>query len=240
MRIPTLGDKFSSRHSQKGVIGSIRNQEDLPFCQSSGITPDIILNPHAIPSRQTHGHILEMLVGKACIKTDCTPFVKVDIEKVKERLLKSGFSPMGKEVMVSGVTGNIIEEEVYIGMIYYMPLRHYAIDKIRGRGKGSVSSFTGQPISGSSGSGLRIGEMEIDCLIAHGAFETLSSIYKTSDEIFIHICENCGTMLEKEECHMCGGITRRVSIPYSLKIFKQYMECIDIKLSFEIEQFSEQ
>jgi DNA-directed RNA polymerase beta subunit len=238
IRIPEIGGKFSSRHSQKGVIGVMERQENLPF-SSNGMTPDIILNPHAIPSRLTQGHILEMLVGKTCKETDCTSFEKLDIEGVKKALIQSGYAPGGKEKLISGISGLPIEEEVYMGLIYYMPLRHYAVDKIRARSTGHVSAFTGQPVSGSLGSGLRIGEMEIDCLIAHNSINMLSTLYTQSDPIVAFICSSCGIMGEKETCLQCAEQCFGVRIPYSLKIYTQYMKGLGIKLTFTLREMSE-
>lgn len=172
IRRPQIGDKFSSRHGQKGTIGITYRQEDMPFT-SEGIIPDIIVNPHAIPSRMTIGQLIECLLGKVSsikgTEGDATPFTKITVEDIGKRLLEAGYQPHGWELMHNGHTGRPLEAQIFIGPTYYQRLKHMVDDKIHSRAEGPVTMLTRQPLEGrAKGGGLRFGEMERDCLISHG------------------------------------------------------------------------
>jgi len=197
MRTPQVGDKFSSRHGQKGTVGMTYTQEDMPFtCE--GITPDIIVNPHAIPSRMTIGQLVECIMGKvaACMgkEGDATPFTPVTAEDISTMLHKCGYQKRGNEVMYNGHTGRMLDAQIFIGPTYYQRLKHMVDDKIHSRGRGPVQILTRQPMEGRSrDGGLRFGEMERDCIMSHGAAAFLKErLMDQSDAYRIHVCQKCG------------------------------------------------
>ncbi|KAK8780092.1 hypothetical protein V5799_018570 [Amblyomma americanum] len=172
-RRPEIGDKFSSRHGQKGVVGLIAQQEDLPF-NDQGICPDLIMNPHGFPSRMTVGKLIELLAGKAGVLNGKfhygTAFGGSKVQDVGEELIRRGFNYQGKDCLTSGITGEPLSAYIYMGPIYYQKLKHMVMDKVHARARGPRAVLTRQPTEGRSrDGGLRLGEMERDCLIGHGA-----------------------------------------------------------------------
>ena len=205
-RIPTIGDKMASRAGQKGMIGLVVPESDMPFT-ANGIKPDLIINPHAIPSRMTIGQLIEVIYGKCCneigVFGECTPFQNIEksnkniVEKYGEVLTNLGFHSSGNEVMYDGITGNQLESSIFIGPTYYMRLKHMVKDKIFSRSNmGDRNILTHQTVQGrASGGGLRIGEMERDGVISHGMTSFLKdSFMKRGDEYNIAICNYTGTM----------------------------------------------
>lgn len=198
-KIPQIGDKFASRHGQKGTIGITYRQEDMPFT-SEGIVPDLIINPHAIPSRMTIAHLIECQLSKVSslrgCEGDATPFTEVTVDSVSRLLRDHGYQSRGFEVMYNGHTGRKLVAQVFLGPTYYQRLRHMVDDKIHARARGPVQILTRQPVEGRArDGGLRFGEMERDCMISHGASAFLKErLFEVSDAFRVHICDICGLM----------------------------------------------
>ncbi|KAL3509905.1 hypothetical protein ACH5RR_029306 [Cinchona calisaya] len=234
VRIRQIGDKFSSRHGQKGTIGMTYTQEDMPWT-IEGITPDIIVNPHAIPSRMTIGQLIECIMGKVAAhmgkEGDATPFTDVTVDNISKALHKCGYQMRGFERMYNGHTGRIMGDMIFMGPTYYQRLKHMVDDKIHSRGRGPVQILTRPAAEGRSrDGGLRFGEMERDCMIAHGAAHFLKErLFDQSDAYRVHICVHCGLIAlsypkkSSFECRSCKNKTDivQVYIPYACKLLIQ-------------------
>ena len=200
-RIPAIGDKMASRSGQKGTIGLIIPQEDMPFTKD-GIVPDLIINPHAIPSRMTIGQIIECILGKICTNIggfgDCTAYInKGDKSQIYGKILQDyGYSSSGNEILYNGYTGEQLKTDIFIGPTYYMRLKHMVKDKINYRARGPKQQLTRQTLQGrANDGGLRIGEMERDGIIAHGASCFLNESFMVrGDEYYMVICNQSGTI----------------------------------------------
>ncbi|KAM7200984.1 hypothetical protein V8F33_003650 [Rhypophila sp. PSN 637] len=243
-RRPELGDKFSSRHGQKGVVGIIVDQEDMPFADS-GLVPDIIMNPHGFPSRMTVGKLFECLTGKASIVHGRPEYGFGDafrshpVEEMGKVLVEHGFSWEGKDYFTSGITGEPLEAYIYNGPIYYQRLKHMVQDKMHSRARGPRAILTRQPTEGRSrDGGLRLGEMERDCLIAYGASQLLlERLMYSSDVTQIDICQKCGLFGYKGYCQTCKS-TREVTqmnMPYAAKLLVQELVSMNVGVRLELE-----
>ena len=250
LRVPQVGDKFASRHGQKGTVGMTFNQEDMPFTKE-GITPDIIMNPHAIPSRMTIGHLIECLLAKACAcegtPGDSSAFTEQSVNEIGGWLHMNGYQKYGYEVMYNGHTGRLMQSTIYLGPTYYQRLKHMVEDKIHARARGPVQNLVRQPQEGRSREGgLRFGEMERDCIIAHGSAAFLKErLMDQSDAYRVHVCEQCGLIavakLNKNqfECRLCRSNSPKVAqvaLPYACKLLFQELMSMLIAPRMSLEK----
>ena len=251
-RKPRFGDKFSSRHGQKGTCGNIIPEYDMPFTKD-GLKPDIIINPHAIPSRMTIGQLKETLLGKVLLELgmfgDGTSFGNLDVKTIAEELQKLGYESYGNEVMYNGLTGEQLETSIFIGPVYYQRLKHMVNDKVHSRATGPMVSLTHQPAEGRSrAGGLRIGEMERDVLISHGATRFCKErLFDVSDKYQVNVCKKCGMIAACNDgdnnnkfytnsdftihsCRTCGNKTdfALVDMPYANKLLFQELQTINV------------
>ena len=241
VRKPVIGDKFSSRHGQKGTIGNIIPEENMPFTKD-GVKPDIIINPHAIPSRMTIGHLKETLLGKTLVSLglfgDGTAFGDFHVTDISKELQKVGFESNGNEIMYNGLTGEQFEVSTFIGPVFYQRLKHMVNDKTHSRSIGPMVNLTRQPAEGRSrDGGLRFGEMERDCMISHGAARfTKERLYDVSDKYQVHVCKKCGMIVSYNEelsIHLCKTCGNRadfslVNIPYACKLMMQELTTMNV------------
>jgi len=241
-RVPEIGDKFSSRHGQKGTCGMIIEAKDMPQT-ASGIVPDIIINPHCIPSRMTIAQLMETLMGKVACEVgalgDGTPFNSVTVEGLASLLRDSlGMEPYGNEILYNGFTGRQMETNIFVGPVFYQRLRHCSADKLHSRASGPLVMLTRQPAEGRAREGgLRFGEMERDCVIAHGISEfTKERLMECSDAFRCFSCSDCGILAVANPtdsiwmCRGCGNTTNfsPIEIPYAYKLLIQELESMCI------------
>lgn len=241
LKVPEVGDKFASRHGQKGTLGIMYRQEDMAWTHF-GVTPDIVMNPHAIPSRMTIGHLVEQLAGKvgALIgaQGDATPFTRVTVKDISGRLHDMGFQRYGNEKVFNGHTGRPLCNKIFIGPVYYQRLKHMVSDKVQSRSRGPVTTLVRQPTEGrAKEGGLRFGEMERDCMIAHGAAKFLKErLFDVSDAYRLHVCDNCGLFAvarlakNQYECKLCKDKAKvsQICMPYAAKLLIQELMTMNI------------
>ncbi len=243
-RIPEIGDKFAAPSGQKGVIGAIIPEEDIPFT-SRGIRPDVIFNPHGLPSRMTVGYLLELLAGKVgCLRgetVDGTPFSGESKDDLEKQLAGLGFRFDGKETMYNGITGKKFEVKIFIGDLYYLKLKYMVGNKIHARASGKIALLTRQPVEGrSKGGALRLGEMEQQALVAHGASLLLKERYD-SDKIVLNICTRCGSIAIEDNirgkivCPICGSEEAEpVEVSYAFKLLLEELQGLHIHTKFSL------
>ncbi|CUS20462.1 LAQU0S01e07118g1_1 [Lachancea quebecensis] len=246
-RRPELGDKFSSRHGQKGVCGIIVNHEDLPF-NDQGVVPDIIMNPHGFPSRMTVGKMIELISGKAGVLNGSleygTCFGGSKLENMSQILVDHGFNYSGKDMLYSGITGECLQAYIFFGPIYYQKLKHMVLDKMHARARGPRAVLTRQPTEGRSrDGGLRLGEMERDCVIAYGASQLLlERLMISSDAFEVDVCNKCGLMGYSGWCTSCKSAENviKMTIPYAAKLLFQELLSMNIAPRLKLEDVFEQ
>ena len=256
-RKPVLGDKVSSRHGQKGTVGNIIPECDMPFTKD-GIRPDVIINPHAIPSRMTIGQLKETLLGKVLLEIgmfgDGTSFGDLDIKTISKELLKLGYESYGNEVLYDGLSGDQMETNIFMGPVFYQRLKHMVNDKQHSRSIGPMVNLTRQPAEGRSrDGGFRIGEMERDVMLSHGISRFCRErLYDVSDKYKVHICKKCGMIAAYNDgknksfahdkftihsCKTCDNTTDfgLVDIPYAYKLMSQELQTINVAPRLIIE-----
>lgn len=240
-RVPEIGDKFSSRHGQKGTCGILLSEEDMPYT-ASGMRPDLIMNPHAVPSRMTIAQLMETMFGKICAMKgtlgDGTPYSHLSQKDLRTHLIELGMHPYGNELLYNGQTGEMMEAEIFMGPTFYQRLKHMVKDKAHSRARGPIVSLTRQPCEGRSrDGGLRVGEMERDCMLSHGAaMFTKERLMDVSDPFTTGFCKSCGTIAvlnPKENIYSCGSCGSQTdfemkTIPYAAKLWAQELEAMHI------------
>lgn len=248
------------KHGQKGTCGNIIPERDMPYTRE-GLKPDIIINPHAIPSRMTIAQLKETLLGKVLIELgifgDGTSFGDLGIKTIAQELQKWGYESYGNEIMYNGLTGEQMETSVFIGPVFYQRLKHMVNDKQHSRAIGPMVNLTRQPAEGRSrDGGFRVGEMERDVMIAHGASNFCKErLYDASDKYSAHVCRRCGLLAAVNagtgshkkpgngagagvgnaeftihKCNTCDNTTEfaRVDIPYAYKLLSQELQTINV------------
>ncbi len=244
-RIPELGDKFSTSHGQKGVVGLLIEENDIPFT-ASGIRPDLIFNPHGIPSRMTVGYLFELISGKVgCLSgkiIDGSSFGDQKIHDIESFLKELGFRQDGKETMYDGISGKMMKAKIYIGNMYYLKLKYMVSNKLHARASGKVTLLTRQPVEGrAKGGALRLGEMEQQALVAHGSSLLLKERYD-SDKTVLHICTKCGsvaikdTIRNKITCPICGSNEiEPIEVSYAFKLLTDELLGLHILTQYDLK-----
>ncbi|KAE8280355.1 DNA-directed RNA polymerase I subunit RPA2 [Larimichthys crocea] len=261
-RNPTIGDKFASRHGQKGILSRLWPAEDMPFTES-GMSPDILFNPHGFPSRMTIGMLIESMAGKSGalhgLSHDATPFTFSEessaLEYFGEMLRAGGYNYYGTERLYSGMSGQELEADIFIGVVYYQRLRHMVSDKFQVRTTGARDKVTNQPVGGRNiQGGIRFGEMERDALLAHGSsFLLHDRLFNCSDRSVAQVCVDCGSLLSpllekpppswsamrhrKTVCTLCGKSDSidSVSVPYVFRYFVAELAAMNIKVKLDVK-----
>ncbi len=245
-RVPEIGDKFTSRHGQKGVVGTIVPSVDMPF-SASGIIPDLVFSPHGIPSRMTVSHLIELIAGKtgalAGRHINGTTFNSEPEDAIRKELLSLGFRENGTETMYNGMTGEQFEAKIYIGNMYYLKLKHMVANKIHSRARGPIQLLTRQPTEGRAlEGGLRLGEMEKDTFVAHGSSLLLKERFD-SDKTIVPVCENCGMVAVYDEhrkrsyCPLCGDNVdiSYVELAYAFKLLLDEFKSLCVYPKMQLE-----
>ena len=245
IRNPELGDKFSAPHGQKGVVGAIISEQDIPFT-ARGIKPDLIFNPHGIPSRMSVGYMIELLAGKVGAvsgrEIDATAFSGEKVDNLEKELKSLGFRFDGKETMYDPISGKIMKAKIFIGNMYYLKLKYMVSNKMHARASGKVQLLTRQPIEGRArGGALRLGEMEQQALVAHGASLLLKERYD-SDKVIVYVCKKCGALAVKDlikntiNCPICGNADAEpIEISYAFKLLLEELQGMHIQTKFELK-----
>ena len=255
VRVPEIGDKLSSHHGQKGVIGMILREVDMPHT-ADGLVPEILVSPHGLPSRMTVGQLLECLLGKLCCLEgragDGTPFSGVSVEAVGAQLLRHGFHDRGNETLFHGATGEPLATTVFVGPVHYQKLRHMVACKVHARSRGPRALLTHSPLEGRSrDGGLRVGEMERDCILAHGASAMLlDRLFEQADAFEYHVCRHCGLIAEASAPDFAAPVHARlycrgcrlggeehvalVRTPYAFKLLHQELAAMNVAMRFRV------
>ena len=245
LRIPEIGDKFSNPHSQKGVVGMVAPEVDIPFTVN-GIRPDIMFNPHGIPSRMTVSYLMDVLGGKVAALSgkiiDASAFTGETIDTLENNLKKLGFRENGKEIMYNGINGQRMPVKIFIGNMFYLKLKYMVADRLHSRASGKIALLTRQPIEGRSrGGALRLGEMEQEALVGHGASLLLKERYD-SDKVLIHICSKCGSLViddkihNKKVCSLChSNQVEPVEVSYAFKLLIEELQGLHILTKFQLK-----
>ena len=246
-REPTIGDKLSSKHGQKGSVGMLYDQEDMPFT-TSGLVPDIIINPHAIPSRMTIAQLVETILGKACTSLgkygNATPFSDITIDDIGDILENEcDLERNGNEIMYNSRSGEQMKTSIFIGPTYYQRLKHMVNDKIHSRSSnGPIVLLTRQPAEGRArDGGLRLGEMEVECNWGHGCMNFLKERFmECSDNYRIFTCKKCGNVANINPkkniyaCDVCNNKTSfsEIRIPFACKLLFQEIQSMGINTKY--------
>ncbi len=245
LRVPEIGDKFSVPHGQKGIVGMIAPECDVPFTVS-GIRPDIMFNPHGIPSRMTVGYLMDVLAGKVAALSgrivDASAFSGEKIDSLENNLKEIGFRESGKEIMYNGITGKRMPVKIFIGNMFYLKLKYMVADKMHSRASGKIALLTRQPIEGRArGGALRLGEMEQEALVGHGASLLLKERYD-SDKVVINICTKCGSIViddqihNKKVCSLChSNQVEPVEVSYAFKLLIEELQGLHLLTKFDLK-----
>ena len=245
LRIPEIGDKFSVPHGQKGIVGMIASEQDVPFTVG-GIKPDILFNPHGVPSRMTVGYLMDILGGKVAALSgriiDASAFSGETVDSLENNLKKLGFREDGKEIMYNGITGQKMPVKIFIGNMFYMKLKYMVADKMHARASGKIALLTRQPIEGRGrGGALRLGEMEQQALVGHGASLLLKERYD-SDKVVVNICSKCGALViddqihNKRVCSLChSNQVEPVEVSYAFKLLIEELQGLHLLTKFNLK-----